>query len=236
MSAPSQDDGCGDARIPELVQSRHPARSGRRKRQKSGARQCYLSRAAKPSAEKAGQLEAKCPEASTRVGIIGLGLRFCLSQPVEIEPGLPLNRGGCGEIENCPRAFLDRAQRRHASSPHHGRIHVSGGVKARDRDTSTLERSRQIYREHDLSQFALTIGSAPAVAVGQHYVAEVDRLLSGRRNVHDPRSLAPPRMQAAMARWLLPLPVPPIITALRCSARKPPLARSRTSASLDGVP
>jgi hypothetical protein len=27
----------------------------------------------------------------------------------------------------------------------------------------------------------------PAVAAGQHYVAEVDRLLSGRRDVHDTR-------------------------------------------------
>jgi hypothetical protein len=55
-------------------------------------------------------------------------------------------------------------------------------VEAGDRDTGTLERSREIYRKHDLSQFALTIGSGPAVAAGQHYVAEVDRLLSGRRD------------------------------------------------------
>src|ERR1700736_6222421 len=40
----------------------------------------------------------------------------------------------------------------------------------------------------------------------------------------------------AMARWLLPVPVPPISTALRCSAMNLPLARSRTSASLIGVP
>src|SRR6516225_7486837 len=39
----------------------------------------------------------------------------------------------------------------------------------------------------------------------------------------------------AIARCDLPVPVPPISTALRCSARKPPLARSRTSASLTGV-
>ena len=35
--------------------------------------------------------------------------RFCLMQPVEIKPGLPLNRGGCSEIEDRSRAFLDRA-------------------------------------------------------------------------------------------------------------------------------
>jgi hypothetical protein len=40
----------------------------------------------------------------------------------------------------------------------------------------------------------------------------------------------------AMARWLLPVPVPPISTALRCWARKAPVASSRTSASLIGVP
>src|SRR5437870_4945404 len=108
-------------------------------------------------------------------------------QPVEIEPGLPLNRGGCGEIEDRPCAFLDRARWPHSSPPHHARIHVSGGVKARDRDTGTLERSRKIYREHDLRKLALTIRSRPAVAAGQHYVAEVDRLLSGRRDVDDPR-------------------------------------------------
>jgi hypothetical protein len=51
--------------------------------------------------------------------------------------------------------------------------------------------------------------------------------------------LAPPRMQArAMptATWVLPVPVPPISTRLRCWARKPPPARSRTRVSLMGVP
>src|SRR3954453_18325470 len=40
----------------------------------------------------------------------------------------------------------------------------------------------------------------------------------------------------AMARCDLPVPVPPISTALRCAARKAPLAKSRISASLTGVP
>src|SRR5215468_1354738 len=39
----------------------------------------------------------------------------------------------------------------------------------------------------------------------------------------------------AIAKWVLPVPVPPINTALRCSARNPPPARSRTSVSLIGV-
>jgi hypothetical protein len=46
-------------------------------------------------------------------------MRFCLTQAVEIEPGLPLDRGRCGEIQDRPRAFLDRAQRPHSSPPHH---------------------------------------------------------------------------------------------------------------------
>ena len=61
-----------------------------------------------------------------------LSLRFCLTQPVEIERGLPLNRRGGGEIEDRPCAFLDRAQRRHPGPPHHACIHVRGGVKAGD--------------------------------------------------------------------------------------------------------
>src|SRR5512140_1673071 len=40
----------------------------------------------------------------------------------------------------------------------------------------------------------------------------------------------------AMARWVLPVPVPPTSTALRCWAMKPPPARSLTSVWLIGVP
>src|ERR1044071_5626484 len=40
----------------------------------------------------------------------------------------------------------------------------------------------------------------------------------------------------AMAKWVLPVPVPPTSTALRCWAMKPPPARSLTSVSLIGVP
>jgi hypothetical protein len=48
----------------------------------------------------------------------------------------------------------------------------------------------------------------------------------------------PERMQLlamAMAMWVLPVPVPSTSTALRCW-QKSPLARSRTSVSLMGVP
>ena len=40
----------------------------------------------------------------------------------------------------------------------------------------------------------------------------------------------------AMARWVLPVPVPPIRTTLRWSATKLPVARSLTRPSLIGVP
>src|SRR3954453_232922 len=40
----------------------------------------------------------------------------------------------------------------------------------------------------------------------------------------------------AIARWLLPVPVPPTSTALRFSTRNAPVARSRTRPSLTGVP
>ena len=52
------------------------------------------------------------------------------------------------------------------------------------------------------------------------------------------RPRAPLRMQAramAMARWVLPVPVPPTSTTLRWWARKLPPARSCTRASLIGV-
>src|SRR5215471_19646912 len=52
----------------------------------------------------------------------------------------------------------------HPCAPHHVCIHIRRGVKAGDHDTGTLERGPEIYREHDLSQLALTIGSGPAIA------------------------------------------------------------------------
>ena len=48
--------------------------------------------------------------------------------------------------------------------------------------------------------------------------------------------LQPEAIAMAMVRWLLPVPVPPIRTTLRCSAMNAPPARSRTSVSLTGVP
>ena len=68
------------------------------------------------------------------------------------------------------------------------------------------------------------------------------RAVAAREDVCDAgvkkRPRVPPRMQArAMptATWV-PVPVPPISARLRCWARKPPLARSRTGVSLIGVP
>src|SRR5271165_2375126 len=59
-----------------------------------------------------------------------------------------------------------------------------------------------------------------------------------RSTVVKKRPRNPARMQLramAMARCVLPVPVPPTRTTLRCWAMKPPAARSRTRASLIGV-
>src|SRR5208282_1254570 len=59
-----------------------------------------------------------------------------------------------------------------------------------------------------------------------------------RSTVVKKRPRDPARMQlraTAMARCVLPVPVPPTRTTLRCWAMKPPPARSRTSASLISV-
>jgi hypothetical protein len=52
-----------------------------------------------------------------------------------------------------------------------------------------------------------------------------------------PRELLRMQLRAmAIARCVLPVPVPPTRTTLRCCTMNPPAARSRTSASLMGVP
>ena len=117
-----------------------------------------------------------------RIWILGLGLRLCLTQSVEMRPVCPSTAGNVARfrIARAPSSTvlngLTPARRTML-------VHVSCGVKTGDRDAGTLEHSPEIDRKHDLGQLALTIGSGPAVAAGQHYVAEVDRLLSGRRDV-----------------------------------------------------
>ena len=59
----------------------------------------------------------------------------------------------------------------------------------------------------------------------------------GRRGLAAAHPIQPPRLRGAnLALWVDALRCPPLSTALRCSTRKPPLARSRTSGSLIGVP
>ena len=77
---------------------------------------------------------------------------------------------------------------------------------------------------------ATIITSLPAAALISDCAAVLIQIVARQR--------APPRMQLlamAMARWVLPVPVPPTSTALRCWAMKPPPARSLTSVSLIGV-
>jgi predicted alpha/beta-hydrolase family hydrolase len=60
-------------------------------------------------------------------------------------------------------------------------------VQAGDRDTSVAQLFREVDREQDLRELALTVGARAAVAAGQHDVGEVDRLLPGRGDVDDAR-------------------------------------------------
>src|ERR1700722_9881698 len=90
------------------------------------------------------------------------------------------------------------------------------------------------FVENDEVHAREIFGEPPLPAGASFALQPIDEVDDG---VEGP--LAPPRMQAraiAIARCDLPVPVPPISTALRCSARKAPLARSRISAWLTGVP
>ena len=71
----------------------------------------------------------------------------------------------------------------------------------------------------------------PVAALGLEPIDEIDHVINRPRE--------PERMQLlamAMAKWVLPVPVPPTSTTLRCWAMKPPPASSFTSVSLIGVP
>jgi hypothetical protein len=86
------------------------------------------------------------------------------------------------------------------------------------------------FIENDEVQAAEVVGNAACRPAR----ASASSLLTRSMTLKN-RPRAPPRMQArAMptARWVLPVPEPPTRTRLRCWARKPPPARSRTRVSL----
>ena len=59
--------------------------------------------------------------------------------------------------------------------------------------TGSHEFPGQIDREHDLRELALRIGAAAAVALRDHHVVEIDRVLAERSDVDDPRRRACPQ-------------------------------------------
>ncbi len=59
-----------------------------------------------------------------------------------------------------------------------------------DRDAAAVKPLGEIDGKHDLGKLALAIGARAAVAVRQHHVGKVDRLLSERGDVDDARGRA----------------------------------------------
>ena len=55
------------------------------------------------------------------------------------------------------------------------------------RDLGGIELLREVEREHDLRELGLRVGARAVVAALEHHVAEVERRLPGRRDLHDPR-------------------------------------------------
>ena len=85
--------------------------------------------------------------------------------------------------------------------------------------------------EHDVVFAGQEIGNSAIAALGLIPLDEIDDVVE---------AAAGPAADAATSdsdgEMRLAVPVPPASTTLRCCAMKPPLARSRTSASLFGVP
>jgi hypothetical protein len=90
------------------------------------------------------------------------------------------------------------------------------------------------FVENDEVHAREIFGEPPLPAGAGFTLQPIDEIDDGIEAAPGAAADAGPRN--TMARCDLPVPVPPISTALRCSARKTPLARSRISASLTGVP
>lgn len=128
---------------------------------------------------KSDELQAECPEAPARFGIIGLSLGARLLEPVEVEAAPPLDFGREGKIKDRLGAFLNRALRRDAGLADHCCRHIARRMQAVDGNAGAFKRPREINVEHDLGKFALAVGSRAAVTVRQHDIVKVDRLLPG---------------------------------------------------------
>jgi len=126
----------------------------------------------------ASQLEAYRAKPGARICIIGLPVCLGLAQPIEIKTGPPFQRRRQGEIENGLGTLFDGAQRFDAGSPDHRCVHVGRRMQAVDGHAAALDFMGEVYREQDLRQLALAVSPLAAVAVRQHDIREVDRLLS----------------------------------------------------------
>src|SRR5205085_6960657 len=90
------------------------------------------------------------------------------------------------------------------------------------------------FVENDEVHASEIFGEPPLPAGAGFALQPIDEVDDGVKAAASAAADAGPRN--TIARCDLPVPVPPLSTALRCSAIKAPLARSRISASLTGVP
>jgi hypothetical protein len=149
----------------------------------------------------ARELEAEALETLLRLRIIGLRFRSRLLLSVKIKSGPPLDLGRGCKFEDGEGAFLHRAPRR-AKIAHHLGVHESCRMQRVDGDAATFELLCEVDREQDLRDFALAVGAYAAVFAREHNVAEIDCLLSERRNVDyaSGRTLFQERQEGSVSR------------------------------------
>ena len=88
-----------------------------------------------------------------------------------------------------------------------------------EREMAELVQHHEVEPGEVVGEAALAAGAR----LGLELVDEVDHVKEAVS-----RAAADAGAGYATARWVLPVPVPPVSTRLRCWARKPPRARSRT--------
>jgi iron complex outermembrane receptor protein len=138
----------------------------------------------------AGKLQAQGLETLPRAGVISLGIRPRFALSVEIKPAPPVRGDGRRELKDRVGTLVDGAHGSSAGLAHHGRVHVGRGMQGIDRDAGAVKLTGEIDRKHDLGKLALAISARAAVALRQHHVGKVDRLLSERGDVDDARGRA----------------------------------------------
>jgi len=122
--------------------------------------------------------------------------------PSKYSPVLPSNSGAVASAHDGVGAVFHAAHRRIAALDHHVGVHEGGRVQTIDGDALVLQLRGEIEGEHHLRQLALPIRARALIVARQHQVVEIDRMLPGRRNVHDPRrrAAAQGRQQSCVSR------------------------------------